>query len=303
MTALSEPAQPLEAVPLRHPLRWLFAAVLLAVVVLVALSVFANQNIDHKTIEDYFLSEAILAGLVTTVVLAVISQAIGIGIGVVLAVMRLSGSRILETVAVVYIWVLRGTPLLVQILIWGNLGILFSTIGLGVPFTSLTLFSVPTASVITVFVASIIALSTSEGAYMAEIIRAGILSVGAGQREAALALGMTSGKVMRRIILPQALRVSIPPTGNDFISMLKNTSLVSVIAGGDLLTRAQNISAQNFRVIELLVVATVWYLILTSLATLGQRRLEQHFGRSEASSAGRTGSSAIRHLRLRSRRG
>ena len=303
MTALSEPAQPLEAVPLRHPLRWLFAAVLLAVVVLVALSVFANQNIDHKTIEDYFLSEAILAGLVTTVVLAVISQAIGIGIGVVLAVMRLSGSRILETVAVVYIWVLRGTPLLVQILIWGNLGILFSTIGLGVPFTSLTLFSVPTASVITVFVASIIALSTSEGAYMAEIIRAGILSVGAGQREAALALGMTSGKVMRRIILPQALRVSIPPTGNDCISMLKNTSLVSVIAGGDLLTRAQNISAQNFRVIELLVVATVWYLILTSLATLGQRRLEQHFGRSEASSAGRTGSSAIRHLRLRSRRG
>jgi polar amino acid transport system permease protein len=284
MTAPSEAAVQLEVVPLRHPLRWVFAAVLTIVVLLLAISVYTNKNIDHRTIDVYLLSGAILAGLETTIVLAVISQALGIGIGVVLAIMRLSGSRILETIALIYVWALRGTPLLVQILIWGNLGILFATLGLSIPFLNVTLVSVPTASVLTVFVASVIALATSEGAYMAEIIRAGILSVGAGQREAALALGMTSSKVMRRIILPQALRVSIPPTGNEFISMLKNTSLVSVISGGDLLTRAQNISAQNFRVIELLLVATAWYLVLTTLATLGQRRVEQWFGRSEASS-------------------
>ena len=287
MTDVTQPAEQLEVVPLRHPLRWLAAGIILVVAVLLVVSVYSNRNINHATIDAYFLSGAILAGLETTVVLAVISQIIGIVIGVVLAVMRLSGSRVLETIAIVYVWGLRGTPLLVQILIWGNLGILFATLGLSIPFTNITLFSVPTASVINVFVASIIALATSEGAYMAEIIRAGILSVGAGQREAALALGMTSSKVMRRIILPQALRVSIPPTGNDFISMLKNTSLVSVIAGGDLLTRAQNISAQNFRVIELLLVATAWYLVLTTLATLGQSQLERRFGRSEATSVSR----------------
>ncbi len=289
-------------VPRRHPLRWISAGRLLLVVARLAVSVDETPNIDHATGDLYFLSQAILSGLETTIVLAVIAQLIGIAIGVVLAVMRLSGSRIFETIAIVYIWLLRGTPLLVQILMWGNLGILFATLGVTIPFTNVVLFSVPTASVITVFVASIIALATSEGAYMAEIMRAGILSVGTGQREAALALGMTSSKVIRRIILPQALRVSIPPTGNDFISMLKNTSLVSVIAGGDLLTRAQNISAQNFRVIELLFVATAWYLILTTLATLGQTRLERWFGRSEATAANRRAWPSLTIPRLGRRR-
>ena len=170
-----------------------------------------------------------------------------------------------------YVWLLRGTPLLVQILVWGNFALLFATIG---PFK--------TNDLLTPFVASLVALGLNEAAYMAEIVRAGILAVDRGQHEASLALGMSRALALRRIVLPQALRVIIPPAGNQFVSLLKATSLVSVIAGGDLLTAAQNISSANLHTIELMLVATFWYLAITSISSLGQLYIERRLGRSAA---------------------
>jgi len=230
-----------------------------------------NPAIDHATIAREQFAPAILAGLRTTVVLAVLAEIVGVALGIALALMRLSDTAVLRAASGFYGWLLRGTPLLVQILVWGNLALLFPRLG---PFS--------TNALITPFVASVIALSTNEGAYMAEIVRAGILSVERGQLDAALALGMSRGLAMRRIVLPQALRVIVPPAGNQFISLLKATSLVSVIAGGDLLTAAENISSASLKTIELLTVATFWYLTITTLASLGQAYIERRLARSGA---------------------
>ncbi len=183
--------------------------------------------------------------------------------------MRLSPSPVLRLGSGFYTWVFRGTPLLVQILLWGNLALLFEHIG---PFD--------TNSVMTPFVASVVALGLNEAAYMAEVVRGGILAVDRGQFDASLALGMPRALAMRRIILPQALRVIIPPAGNQFISLLKATSLVSVIAGGDLLTAAENISSANLHTIELMLVATFWYLAITTVTSLGQFALERRLARA-----------------------
>jgi len=260
-------------VPLRRPWLWFGSAVVLVLAALLAVSIYRNPNIQHGVILQYQFAPAILAGLRTTVVLALLAAIIGTVLGVLLAVMRLSESRVLRLASGFYTWLLRGTPLLVQILIWGNLALLFEYLG---PFR--------TNDVLTPFVASVIALGLNEGAYMAEIVRAGIIAVDRGQNDAALALGMSRPLTLRRIILPQALRVIMPPAGNQFISLLKATSLVSVIAGGDLLTAAENISSANLHTIELMLVATFWYLVLTSIASLGQHYIERRLGRSVAGS-------------------
>jgi polar amino acid transport system permease protein len=253
----------------RRPWLWLGSAAVLVAAVLLALSIFRNPNIRHGVILQYQFAPAILQGLRTTVVLALLAAAIGTVLGVALAVMRLSESPVLRLASSAYTWLLRGTPLLVQILIWGNLALLFETLG---PFR--------TNDVLTPFVASVVALGLNEGAYMAEIVRAGIISVDRGQNDAALALGMSSPQAMRRIILPQALRIILPPAGNQFISLLKATSLVSVIAGGDLLTAAENISSANLHTLELMLVATFWYLVLTTITSVGQHVLERRLGRA-----------------------
>jgi polar amino acid transport system permease protein len=221
---------PRRVVPLRRPGLWLSSAVVVALAGALLVSVWNNPHIDHRAIGQFQFAPAILAGLRVTVVLALLAAVIGAVLGVLLAVMRLSASPVLRLFSAGYTWLLRGTPLLVQILLWGNLALLFQHIG---PFE--------TNALITPFVASVVALGLNEAAYMAEIVRAGILSVDQGQVDASLALGMSRGLAMRRILLPQALRVIIPPAGNQFISLLKATSLVSVIAGGDLLTAAENI--------------------------------------------------------------
>lgn len=213
-----------------------------------------------------------------TIELTAISMAIGIVLGVVLAVMRLSTNPLVSSASWIYIWVFRGTPVLVQILFWNYIGALYPRISLGVPFGP-QFFHVSANSLITPFAAGILALGLNEGAYMAEIVRAGILSVDEGQTEAAHALGMTRLQTMRRIVLPQAMRVIIPPTGNETISMLKTSSLVSVIALSELLYSAQLIYAVNYRTIPLLIVASLWYLILTTLFSVGQYHLERRFGR------------------------
>jgi len=254
------------------------AAVVLFIAVALGSSVATNQRFEWGIVGDYFLSSRVLDGLVVTLELTVISMAIGIALGVVLAVMRLSPNPLVSSASWLYIWFFRGTPVLLQILFWRNISALYPRLSLGIPFgPELTDFSAN--SVITPFVAALLALGLNEGAYMAEIVRAGIISVDEGQTEAAKSLGMTRLQTMRRIVLPQAMRVIIPPTGNETISMLKTTSLVSVIATTELLYSVQLIYAVNFRTIPLLIVASIWYLIVTTVLSIGQFYLERRFGR------------------------
>jgi len=273
--ALKGDAASLRIVPVRRPGLWVLSAVIAVALILLAVSIGSNPNISYRVVWEYQFAPAILKGLQTTVTLALLAAIIGWALGVVLAVMRLSDSAVLRTCSGVYTWLVRGTPLLVQILVWGNLALLFPMIG---PFS--------TNALITPFVASMLALGLNEAAYMSEIVRAGILAVDRGQQEASTALGMSRLLALRRIILPQALKVIIPPAGNQFISLLKATSLVSVIAGGDLLTAAQNISSANLRTLELMLVATFWYLMITSVTSLGQFFIERKLARSNAGGHG-----------------
>lgn len=238
-----------------------------------------NDNISYEVIAEYLFSASILSGLMTTFQLTVVSMVGGVALGLLVAIARMSDNRLLRSLAVVYIWFFRGVPLLVMVLIWGNFGLLFTHLQVSVPFTEIVFVEAETNRVITSFVAACLALILHEAAYMAEIVRGGLLSVGSGQREAAAALGMRGSLSMRRIVLPQALRMIIPPTGNQMVLLLKATSLVYVIAGGDVMTMANNISADNYRVIELLVVASIWYLLVVSVLSVGQKFLEQRFGR------------------------
>jgi polar amino acid transport system permease protein len=201
---------------------------------------------------------------------------IGIALGIVLAVMRLSPNPLVSVASWVYVWFFRATPVLVQILFWSNISALYPRLSLGIPFgPQFTDFSAN--DVITPFAAGVLALGLNEAAYMAEIVRAGILSVEEGQVEAAQSLGMTRLQTMRRIVLPQAMRVIIPPTGNETISMLKTTSLGSVIAVTELLYSVQLIYAVNFQTIPLLIVASIWYLIFTTVLSIGQYYVERRF--------------------------
>jgi polar amino acid transport system permease protein len=275
---LSEPGA-LRVVSRRHIGRWVAAAVVLVVIGALAWSLWQNPNLNRQVVLHYLFADVTLSGVRVTIELTVIAMVIGIGGAVVLALMRLSGNPVLAAVSWLYIWFFRGTPLLVQIIFWGFLGALYHRITIGIPGTGVVLYSANTNALVGALMAAILALSLNEAAYAAEIVRAGILSVHRGQQEAALALGMTPARTMRRIILPQAMRVIIPPMGNETISMLKSTSLVSVIAGHDLLTNLQNVYAQTFQVIPLLVVASIWYLALTTVLSIGQAQIEKRYGR------------------------
>jgi polar amino acid transport system permease protein len=279
-TETAEPvrAEEIKAIPVRHPGRWVATAILLFVIVALANSMASNQRFQWGIVGHWFFSRRILDGLVVTLELTVTSMAIGIALGILLAVMRLSPNPLVSGVAWTYIWVFRGTPVLVQILLWYNVAALYPRFSLGIPFGP-TFAHFSAASVITPFVAGMLALGLNEGAYMAEIVRAGIISVPEGQTHAAQSLGMTRLLAMRRIVLPQAMRVIIPPTGNETISMLKTTSLVSVIAVTELTYSAQLIYSVNYRTIQLLIVASLWYLIVTTVLTIGQYYLERYFGR------------------------
>jgi polar amino acid transport system permease protein len=272
----------INARPVRHYGQWIAAVVITALIVMLAIAVYQNPYIDHRVIGQFLFAHLILSGLRVTIELTIISMAIGIVIGVVLGLFRQTDNVVLQKFAVLYIWAFRGTPLIVQILLWGNFGLLFRNLDLGIPFTHLIAFSVKTNSVVTVFVASILALALNEGAYMAEVVRGGILAVDRGQTDAAMSLGMTHGRAMRRIVIPQAIRVIIPPTGNELINLLKASALVSVIAGGDLLTVTEEIYSQNYRTLELLIVASLWYIAVVTVANIGQHYLEKHYRRSEA---------------------
>ena len=273
-----EPPGEIQAVPVRHPGRWVAAAVIAVLVAALARSVATNPRFEWGVVGDYLFSSRILNGLVLTLELTVLAMAIGAALGIVLALMRMSRSALVSGTSWVYIWLLRGTPVLVQILFWNFISALYPSIDLGIPFGP-SFVHLDANTLITPFMAATLALGLNEGAYMSEIVRAGIISVDEGQHDAAQALGMTRLQTMRRIVLPQAMRVIIPPTGNETISMLKTTSLVAFIGLGDLLYSAQLIYSVNYKTIQLLIVASIWYLVVTSILSVGQYYLERYYGR------------------------
>jgi len=269
---------PMKAIPQRHPWRWVSAAVLLLFAAMLVNSFITNPAWDWSTVWKYLFSPQVLEGVWLTVWVTVAAMVIGIALGVVLAVMRLSVNPIVKGVAWIYIWFFRGTPVLVQIIFWVFLGQLYRFVSLGIPFGPQFLYF-NTTELIPVIVGGLLALGLNEAAYMAEIVRSGITSVDPGQTEAAEALGMTRLKVMRRIVLPQAMRIIVPPTGNETISMLKTTSLLSVAAILELFGTVQLIYGNNYKPFPLLVVASIWYLAFTSVMSVGQYFLERRFGR------------------------
>ncbi|MEA2395125.1 MAG: polar amino acid transport system permease protein [Solirubrobacteraceae bacterium] len=279
--APTERPDDIKAIPVRRPGRWLATAIVLVVAATLAHSVATNPRFGWGTVGHDLFSSRILDGLVVTLELTVIAMAIGIALGVALAVMRLSPNPLVSSASWAYIWFFRGTPVLVQLLFWSFISALYPRISLGIPFGPQFVHG-NANSIITPFVAAILGLGLNEAAYMAEIVRAGILSVDEGQTEAAHALGMTRLLTMRRIVLPQAMRVIIPPTGNETISMLKTSSLVSVIAYKELLYSVQLIYAVNYLQIPLLLVASIWYLVVTTILSIGQYYVERRFGRGSS---------------------
>ncbi len=242
-----------------------------------AVSVVAtNPAMRWDSIGKFLTAPIILSGLLTTLLITFLSAVIGLVGGLVIALMRMSSNPLLKTIAVGYLGLFRAVPLLVQILIWYNLGTFFPQLGFGIPFTDIGLYG-DTNVLVSPLVACLIAIGLNQAAYMGEIIRGGLLSVQPGQVEAAIALGMTRAKAFRRVVAPQAAKSIIPPLGNDMINLLKATSLVSVVGVGDLMTRAQGIYASNYQVIPLLIVASIWYLVLTIVFTFVQGLLERRF--------------------------
>jgi len=272
----------IKAVPVRRPGRWISAAIVLLLAVTLIRSVSTNPRFDWGTVGHYLFSSELLDGLLVTLELTVISMAIGITLGVVLAVMRLSSNPLVSSASWGYIWLFRGTPILVQLLFWSYIGALYPKLSLGIPLIGPTLIDGSANSLITPFAAAILGLGLNEAAYMSEIVRAGMISVDEGQTEASQALGMSRLLTLRRIVLPQAMRVIIPPTGNETISMLKTTSLVSVIAYQELLYSAQLIYAVNYKTIPLLIAVSIWYLTITSILQTGQFYVERHYGRGSS---------------------
>ena len=276
----SSQPEAIKAVPVRHWGRWIGGVLVVLLLAWLVESALRAHFIDFGVVRQYQFNHLILKGLWATIVLAVLAQSVGILLGVLAAVMRLSKNPVFNVVSSFYIWFFRGTPVLVQLIFWYNgLPLVFKHLTIAIPFTNVTLYSTRMTDFMTAFMAAFLCLSINEGAYMAEIVRAGIIAVDEGQTEAAQALGMTNSLTMRRIVLPQAMRVIIPPTGNEFISMLKTTSLASVITYGELLRRAGDIYSTNLEVVPLLVVVSIWYLLLTSIASIGQYYIEQHYSR------------------------
>jgi polar amino acid transport system permease protein len=268
----------IKAIPVRHPWRWVAAVVVLIAAADAVYTFVSAPALSWKAVGTYLFYPQIIRGIFVTLLLTVIAMLIGVVLGVILAVMRLSVNPVVSTVSWFYIWFFRGTPVLVQLFFWYNLALILPHLSIGIPFTHIEWVGV-TNQIVSPILAAILGLGLNEAAYMSEIVRAGIISVDHGQSEAAQALGMTPTRVMRRIVLPQAMRVIIPPTGNETISMLKTTSLASIATVGELFYAQGQISNANFDIVELLVVASIWYLLMTSILTFGQYYLERYFAR------------------------
>ncbi len=272
--------------------RWLLWAVTAGVAAQAGWSAAHNGNFEWGVVAQWLTARSILQGLSVTLGLTVVSMLIGVALGLVLAVGRLSNARLPRVLSGAYVWLFRGTPLLVQLIFWYNLSTLFPTISVGVPFGP-TLASWKTNDLITPLTAAIAGLSLNEAAYMAEIIRGGLLSVDPGQLETAQAFGMTRTRALRRVLMPQAMRAIVPPTGNQLISMIKATSLVSVIAMGDLLYSAQAVYNRTFEVVPLLMVAVLWYLLITTVLSVVQSAVERRYARGDRAAPEKAGAARL----------
>ncbi len=263
------------AAPRRHPVRNAVTVLLSFLILLILYLCAVNPNFGWSVVGQYLFDPSVMHGIGVTLSLTVVSMLLGIVLGLICAVGKLSKLRFFMGLSDLYLWFFRSTPLLVQLLFWYNLSALFPV--LGIP----GLFAVNTNDVITPLTAAVVGLSLNEGAYMAEIIRAGLMSVDPAQRETAEAFGMSKSQILFRVLLPQAMRAIVPPTGNQVISMIKATAMVSIIAMDDLLYSVQAIYNQNFQIIPLLIVAVLWYLVITSVLTFIQSRIERKFAKGE----------------------
>jgi polar amino acid transport system permease protein len=296
--------EPIKAVPVRHPGRWVTIAVLAVLVAMFLHVLVTNDQFRWSFIftsyepgkRGVMFTGPVLDGLRGTILLTITSMLIGIVLGVIIAIMRLSDNPILKTVAFVYTWFFRAIPRLVLAVLFGNLNILWDRIGFGLPFDrqighlfgiddlNAQFYSVKASDLLAGFVAGMLALGLSEAAYMAEIVRAGIQSIDPGQAEAAVALGLSRGQVLRRVVLPQAMRVIVPPTGNEVIAMVKDTSLVAFVpVTYELFFQLNAIKARTFVVLPVLVAAVIWYLIICTILMIAQFFVERHFGRGYGS--------------------
>lgn len=280
MVADTSELEQLKPVPVRHYGRWVGATALFVAVLLIAIPFVTSPNMHWDVVWDYLFDPVILRGLKLTIELTVVSMAVAISIGLAMALMRLSPNPVLNRMSMVYVWFIRSTPVIVQLLFWYFLAAIFPRLVLGIPGGP-TFASVDTNVLISQFVAAVLGLGISESAYIAEIVRGGIVSVDEGQTEAAQSLGMSRLRVTRWIVLPQAMRVIVPPVSNSIINMTKMTSVVLIIGLPDLLTSVQLIYARNFLQIPLLVVACFWYLVIVSILTFLQTRVERRFGRGK----------------------
>lgn len=296
----------IRAVPVRHPGRWVAVVVLLVLAAMFVNMVLTNPAFHWTDVANNIITPPVVRGALTSLELTVLSMVIGVVLGTVLAVMRLSPNPILSGAAWLYTWFFRAIPRLVLCILFGNLGILYSRLEFGLPFdhqlgalfgidVHARLFGIDSASLLTGFMAGLLALGLSEAAYMGEIVRAGIQSVDPGQSEAAQALGMRRPTLLRRIVLPQAMRVVVPPTGNEVLAMLKDTALVAYVpVSNELFFQLQHIGARTYLIFPMLVAACLWYLALTSVLMVGQHFLERYFSRGY-------GSAGAARLRLRAR--
>jgi polar amino acid transport system permease protein len=278
---LTEDLSEFEHVRRKHVGRYVSAALIVALVSWVVMA-FAHGHIEWAFVGQYFAVRSIVMGLGNTVLMTALAMLLGVSIGVTVAIMRLSANPVINWAAAGYVWFFRGTPVLLQLLLWFNLALVFPN--LGIP----GLVEVPTVEVMTPFLAALLGLGINQGAYTSEVVRAGLLSVDLGQYEAAKAIGMPRLQALRRIILPQAMRVIVPPIGNELISMVKLTSLASVIQFPEIVYSAENIYYANNRVIELLIVAGIWYVVVVTVLSALQGRIERYFARGAGASGATT---------------
>ncbi len=277
------PYDQLTVVPARHPGRWIATAVVAVLLAMVLNSLITNPRWEWDVVGAYLTEESIVRGVLTTIELTAITAVLGFALGTVLALMRLSRSPLLQAVSWGYTWVFRSVPLILQLLLWYNLAYLYPHLSLGVPFGP-SFVQVDTLSVIDKFGAAVLGLGLSQAAYAAEIVRGGILGVDQGQHEAAAALGIPRSRQQLRIVLPQAMRTIVPTSINEIIGLVKGTSVVYVLAYGELFYTVGVIYGRNLKVVPLLMVAAIWYLIITTVLTVGQYYLERHYAKGSSRS-------------------
>lgn len=281
---MQESIEFIHARPVPRPGRWVSAGIVLVFVAIIVNGLITNPNFQWNVVAEWIFSRTIMVGVAFTLILTVLAMAIGTALAILMAVMRQSTNPVLRSVAWFYIWFFRGTPVYTQLIFWSLLPTLYPQFTIGIPFVGVDFLTVTTARLMTTFLMALLGLGLNEGAYLAEIIRAGINSVDRGQSEAATALGMSRGLIMRRIVLPQAMRVIVPPLGNETISMLKTTSLVSAIPFTLELTFAARTKGNAlFAPIPLLIAAAIWYLVITSILMVLQHYIEAYFGKGFSS--------------------